>query len=209
MTDTSRRLIVIVLDRSGSMMSVKSDTEGGLRAFLAEQVDVPGETLVTLRQFDTVHDTVFENVLLADVPPFELKPRGGTALLDAVGSTIATVAEQIDDMAEADRPSEVVMVILTDGHENSSKEYRLDQIKKLITQRQDEDGWVFVFLGANQDAFAAAGGMGIRADTVLSYDSANTSDSMTSAGRAVARGTMTGDYTFTGEERTRAGGQDA
>lgn len=209
MTDTRRRLIVIVIDRSGSMQTVKSDTEGGLRAFLAEQENVPGETLVTLRQFDTVHDTVFENVPLADVPPFELKPRGATALLDAVGSTIATVAEQIDDMDAADRPGEVVVVILTDGHENSSKEYRLDQVKKLITRQQEDRGWLFFFLGANQDAFAAAGGMGIGAGMSLSYSSANTQDSMTSAGAAVARGSRTGDYTFTAEERTRAGGQDA
>lgn len=205
MTDTTKRLITIVLDRSGSMATVKHDTEGGLRSFLNEQKNAAGDTRVTLRQFDTRHDTVFENIPLADVPPFELRPRGGTALLDAIGSTITTVAEHIGTLDEADRPGEVVIVILTDGFENSSKEWTLPAVKDAITTRQNTDGWTFVFLGADQDAISAGASMGIRAETSMAYASAHTSDAMTSAGRAVARGSRSGDYRFTDEERTRSG----
>lgn len=197
---TPNRLIVIVLDRSGSMQAVKTDTEGGLRAFLAEQADVPGETRVTLRQFDSQHDTVFENVPLADVPDFQLKPRGMTALLDAIGTTISTVAEQVAAMAEDVRPSEVIVVILTDGHENASTEWKLPQVKSLISARQD-GGWTFVFLGADQDAISVGGSMGIRAETSIAYASAHTEAAMSTAGKSVARGSVSGLHGFTDDER--------
>ena len=201
MTNPNRRHIAVVLDRSGSMQTVKADTEGGLRAFLAAQHDAPGDTVVSLYQFDTSYDIVYENTPLAEVPAFTLIPRGGTALLDAVGRTITTVGAQLAAMPEADRPGEVIVVILTDGEENSSREFRLDAVKKLITEQQDTYGWQFVFLGADQDAFAAAAGMGIRRDTTLSYSGEHTQASMTNAGRMVARGTQTGLYGFTQDER--------
>jgi hypothetical protein len=201
MTDPSKRLIVVVLDRSGSMQSVKTDTEGGLRAFLDAQKEAPGETLVTLRQFDHKHDTVFENVPLGDVPAFELVPRGMTALHDAVGSTINAVGEHLASMDEGDRPGEVIVVILTDGQENASQEFTSNQVKQMITEQQDKWNWVFVFLGADQDAVAAGGRLGVRAETAMAYGSAHTSEAMTSAGRAVARGSRTGDYGFTDDER--------
>ncbi|MCX4750967.1 VWA domain-containing protein [Kitasatospora sp. NBC_01287] len=201
MTNPDRRHIAIVLDRSGSMQTVKTDTEGGLRAFLAAQADAPGDTTVSLYQFDTSYDTVYENAPLADVPHFTLVPRGGTALLDAVGRTITTVGAQLAALPAGDRPGEVIVVILTDGEENSSREFNLHHVKRLITEQQGTYGWQFVFLGADQDAFAAAGGMGIRADTTLSYSGEHTHRSMTNAGRMVARGTQTGLYGFTQDER--------
>lgn len=201
MTNPNRRLIAVVLDRSGSMQSVKADTEGGLRAFLAEQADAPGDTTVSLYQFDTEYEPVYENKALADVPEFMLAPRGGTALLDAVGRTISGVGAQLVALPEDERPGEVIVVILTDGEENSSREFTGTTVKKMINEQQDVYGWKFVFLGADQDAFAAAGGMGIRAATTLSYASANTTDSMTKAGRMVARGTASGLYAFTDDER--------
>lgn len=201
MTNPDRRHIAVILDRSGSMQSVKTDTEGGLQAFLDTQHEAPGDTTVSLYQFDQQYETVYETRPLADVPPFHLHPRGSTALLDAVGRTIATVGEQLAAIADGDRPGEVIVVILTDGHENASCEYTLPQVKKMLTEQQDTYGWKFVFLGADQDAFAAAGGMGIRRDTTLSYGSAHTQASMTNAGRMVARGTQTGLYGFTQNER--------
>jgi hypothetical protein len=201
MTNPDRRHIAIVLDRSGSMQTVKADTEGGLRAFLAEQTGAIGDTTVSLYQFDHAYETVYENSPLSDVPDFALVPRGSTALLDAVGRTITTVGAQLAALPETDRPGEVVIVILTDGEENASREFNLTTVKKLITEQQDTYGWQFVFLGADQDAFAAAGGMGIGADTTLSYSGEHTQRSMTSAGRMVARGTNTGRYGFTDAER--------
>lgn len=201
MTNPDLRHIAVVLDRSGSMQSVKTDTEGGLKAFLATQHDAPGETTVSLYQFDSEYEAVYENRALADVPEYTLVPRGATALLDAVGRTISAVGAQLAAKPEDERPGEVIVVILTDGEENSSREFGPDAVKKMIAVQQDDYGWKFVFLGADQDAFAAAGGMGIRAATTLSYASVNTTNSMTAAGRMVARGTASGLYAFTDDER--------
>lgn len=201
MTDPNRRHITIILDRSGSMITVKDDTEGGLRAFLETQAEAPGTTTVSLHQFDDKYDTVYDNKPLADVPPFTLRPRGATALLDAVGRTITTLGEHLDAKPETERPGEVVVVILTDGHENASTEYTHRQVKDLITQQQDTYGWTFVFLGADQDAFAASASMGIGRATTLSYSGTRTRAAMTNASRMVARGTTSGVHAFSDDER--------
>lgn len=205
MTDPNRRLIAVVLDRSGSMIEVQADTEGGLRAFLEAQAEAPGETFVSLYEFDDRYSVVYENLPLADVPAYRLAPRGTTALLDAVGKTITTLGRQLAEKPDDERPGEVVVVILTDGEENSSREYQLPLINKMITLQQEKYGWQFVFLGADQDAFATGGSMGIRADSTLSYASTNTQASMTKAGRMVARGTSSGLYAFTNDERSDVG----
>jgi hypothetical protein len=201
MTNPNIRHIEIVLDRSGSMQAVKEDTEGGLKAFLAEQAAAPGTTTVSLRQFDDRYETVYEMVPLADVPDYTLRPRGNTALLDAVGKTITTLGEALAAMPEDDRPGEVVLVILTDGLENASREWSRDQVKAAITRQADDYQWRFVFLGADQDAFAAAGGMGIAVASTLSYGSDHTEAAMASAGAMVTRGTRSGNYGFTDDER--------
>lgn len=201
MTNPDLRHIAIILDRSGSMQTVKNDTENGLKAFLDTQHDAPGHTTVSLYQFDHEYEAVYENTPLADVPAFTLRPRGSTALLDAVGRTIATLGEHLAAKPEDQRPSEVIVVILTDGEENISTEYTLPAVKKAITHQQEVYGWRFVFLGADQDAFAAAGGMGIDYGSTLSYASAHTQGSMTVAGNMIARGTRTGLYGFTDAER--------
>lgn len=187
MTNPDLRHIAVVLDRSGSMQSVKDDTEGGLKAFLEDQREVEGRTLVSLYQFDDQYEVVYENRPVAEVPDFTLHPRGMTALLDAVGRTIAKVGEDFAKRPDAERPGEVVMVILTDGHENASSEYSRARVREMITHQQDKYGWVFVFLGADQDAFAAAGGMGIAADQALSYSSKKTRQTFQSASSMLRR----------------------
>lgn len=204
MTNANLRHIAVILDRSGSMRAVKDDTEGGLRSFLDTQTEAPGQTTVSLYQFDDQYEAVYENKPLTDVPPFKLRPRGMTALLDAVGRTITALGEHLDTKPEKDRPGEVIVVILTDGHENASSEYTLRQVKGLITEQRDTYGWTFVFLGADQDAFAAGGAMGIGRATTLSYSGTRTEASMTSAGHMVARGTSTGRYAFNDDEREDA-----
>lgn len=201
MPNPNLRHVVIVLDRSGSMESVKADTEGGLKAFLDAQHDAPGGTVVSLYQFDTEYEAVYENVAVANVPDFKLRPRGGTALLDAIGRTINTVKAQIKAMDADDRPGEVVLVILTDGEENSSREYTLSAVKQLIEKRRAK-GWQVVFLGADQDAITVAANMGIGHNTTLSYALHSTTASMTAAGQMVSRGSASGLYEFTDDERT-------
>ncbi|TDB86460.1 VWA domain-containing protein [Actinomadura sp. KC216] len=197
------RLVTIVLDRSGSMMATKADAEGGLRAFLETQKEAPGRTLVTLRQFDNEHETVFERVPLADVPAFELRPRGMTALLDAIGSTIASVNEHVDGLDEDDRPAEIVYVIITDGQENCSLEWTLDRVKEAITAERDK-GRAVVFLAADQDAITVGASMGIGANTSMSYGGDNTAVAMASTGEMLTRGSRSGRYEFTDDERDEA-----
>ena len=154
--------IVIVLDRSGSMSSCKTDAEGGLNSFIEQQKKQPGRALFTLIQFDTEYEFVHRAKPIGEVPHCPLVPRGMTALLDAVGRGIAETGDRLSKMDEKDRPGLVVFVIITDGYENSSKEFTKERIKAMIQHQQDVYKWQFTFLGANQDAFAEAGGLGIK-----------------------------------------------
>jgi uncharacterized protein YegL len=161
--------ITLVIDRSGSMESIREDAEGGVNAFIREQAKQPGEALLTLVQFDTEYDFIHKGVPVKQVPAYELVPRGSTALLDAVGRAINETGERLAKMAEPDRPGLVIFVIVTDGQENSSHEFSKARIKEKIEQQQAKYHWQFTFLGANQDAFAEAGGMGIHASGVANY----------------------------------------
>jgi Mg-chelatase subunit ChlD len=161
--------ITLVVDRSGSMQSIRADAEGGVNAFVAEQARQPGEALLTLVQFDTEYEFLHRGVPVQQVPAYHLVPRGGTALLDAVGRAINETGERLAKLDEKDRPGLVVFVVMTDGEENSSKEFSKDQIKQMVTQQQETYGWHFTFLGANQDAFAEARALGIDAAGAANY----------------------------------------
>lgn len=179
--------ITLVIDRSGSMSSVLDDAQGGVNAFLAEQARQPGDALLTLVQFDTEYEFIHRGVPIRQVPPYELRPRGSTALLDAVGRAVNETGERLAKMAEADRPGLVVFVVLTDGQENSSHEFTKAEIKKMIEHQQSVYNWQFTFLGANQDAFAEAGGMGIQAAGVANYALNKVFDACTGTGGKVSR----------------------
>jgi len=161
--------ITLVVDRSGSMADVRDDAEGGVNTFISQQAQEPGEALLTLVQFDTEYEFLHSGVPIDSVPQYELMPRGMTALLDAVGRAINETRERLEKMDEADRPGLVIFVVMTDGHENSSVEFNKARIRKMIEQQQNECDWHFTFLGANQDAFSEAGGMGIYADGVADF----------------------------------------
>ena len=161
--------ITLVVDRSGSMAQVREDAEGGVNSFIEQQAKEPGEALLTLVQFDTEYEFLHKGVPISQVPKYELVPRGMTALLDAVGRAINETGERLAKMNEQDRPGLVVFVVMTDGQENSSKEFSKTDIKAMIQRQQDTYHWHFTFLGANQDAFAEAGGMGIAAAGVANF----------------------------------------
>ncbi len=153
--------ITLVIDRSGSMHSIQDDAQGGINAFLAGQKETPGDVAVTLVQFDTEYEFLYRGVPLSDVVPYKLEPRGGTALLDAVGRAINETGTRLAGLPETLRPGLVVVVVMTDGQENSSREFTKAQVKEMIEHQQNVFNWQFTFLGANQDAFAEAGGIGI------------------------------------------------
>jgi len=179
--------LTVVLDRSGSMQACQTDAEGGLNAFVEKQKKEPGECWFTLVQFDTEYEFVHRATNIQDVPPHKLQPRGSTALLDAVGRAIVETGIRLREMAENDRPGLVIMVIITDGQENSSKEYTKAKIKEMIEHQTNVYKWQFTFLGANQDAFAEAGAMGFDKNAVANYAAAKTAGMFDALDRKVKR----------------------
>ena len=166
--------LIILLDRSGSMNTIKDDTIGGIRKLVDDQKKVPGECRLSFIQFDKenyqmAYDVVYSETPLADVKELNLEPRGWTPLLDAVGRAINETGKRLADKPEHERPEFVVMVIATDGQENASHEFSKDQIRQMIEHQRDVYKWHFTFIGANQDAFGEASRIGIPQAAVLNY----------------------------------------
>lgn len=144
--------ITLVVDRSGSMTSVQEDAQGGINSLLEEQFALDGKLTVTLVEFDDKFDTV-KRMATEDFS-YELRPRGMTALLDAVGREIIKTGEDLAKLKEKDRPSRVLFVVVTDGHENSSHEYTVERVKELTDNQKSKYNWQFQFIGADQAAWA-------------------------------------------------------
>lgn len=161
--------ITVVQDRSGSMEQIKADAEGGINEFIEQQKNAEGEALLTFVEFDTEYDFVHNATPIKDVTPYVLKPRGMTAMLDAIGRAINETGDRIRAMPETERPALVVFVIATDGIENASREFDYVQIKEMIERQQKQYSWKFVFLGANQDAIASGAKIGIKASGAVDY----------------------------------------
>ena len=161
-------LLVLVIDRSGSMESIKEDMEGGISSLLSEQAKEKGTCLVTLAQFDDVYELLADGVPMPELEPYRLVPRGTTALRDAIGRTIAHVKGRLDGLAVEDIPEHVMVAVVTDGMENASREWSRLQVMDSVKARV-ADGWDFTFLGANQDAIAEGGNLGVTADSALTY----------------------------------------
>ena len=158
------RSIIFILDRSGSMESCRADTIGGFNACLNDQKALGGKISLTL--FDHEYTPVYSEMDLAEAPLLTMEtfqPRGMTALLDAIGSTIKNWTGS----------SSPTVIILTDGFENASNTYTKAHIKDLIEQKTKE-GWTFVYLGANQDAFTEAGNIGIAPHCTMNFDTRRT-----------------------------------
>lgn len=165
--------IVLVVDRSGSMATVCIDAENGINHFIEEQKKAPGEANFTLVQFDTHYDFVAKGVPIEDAPEYVLVPRGWTALLDAVGRAISETGERLASLPEDQRPGIVIVMIVTDGHENSSTEYTFSQIKEMISHQREKYNWHFNFLGADESAFDVADSIGIPAVNTSEYLTSN------------------------------------
>lgn len=168
--------ISIVLDRSGSMASIADDTVGGLTSFINEQKHVPGYATLSLMQFDDKFDSIFEFKDISSIDfanDYKFIPRGMTALYDAIGKSIIKTGDKLSSLDEDSRPAKVIFVIVTDGAENSSREYSHSRIQELIKQQTDIYSWEFVFLGANIDADVVGTSLGIKAGNTIKY-AANT-----------------------------------
>ncbi len=164
--------LVFVLDRSGSMNGLKSDTIGGFNSMIERQKKEDGTVFVTTVLFDTRFERIHDRLLLEDVPPMtekEYVPGGCTALLDAVGDTIRHIVHIHRYARPEDVPAKTVFVITTDGLENASRRYSRDEVKRMIEHEQKEYGWEFLFLGANIDAVETAGHLGIHEDRTANF----------------------------------------
>ena len=163
--------LVFILDRSGSMSGLESDTIGGFNGMLTQHRSKGGDVLVSTVLFDHENEVIHDRVRIADVPTLTSKEyytRGCTALLDAMGDGIRHIKNVHKYARLEDRPARTMFIITTDGMENSSTRYTADQVRAMVKQ-QEEAGWEFVFLGANIDAVEVAGGLGIRAENAVEF----------------------------------------
>jgi len=168
MTNSDLTLIGVLVDRSGSMDTIKEDMEGGIKSFLTDQYKL-GTTEIAVGQFDNSYDLVSGIHPLAENEEIVINPRGLTALNDAVGYFTTYIGEELAAREEQDRPGKVIIAIITDGKENMSKEWKLDQVRDLIKRQEDEYGWEFIFMGSELNTETQAREYGIRKNRVIRY----------------------------------------
>lgn len=195
--------IVCILDRSGSMHALVTDTIGGYNSFLAEQKKKNARAEVITVLFDSEYEKLVDTVPLADAPVMTDKDyyaRGMTALLDAVGRTVSDTLGQMEKKGICPEKRKVLFLIMTDGQENSSKEYNKQTVKALVNMTKEKYHWNYVFMGANIDSVAEAGAIGIDAKHAANYDhnAGGVKQSFARMGAAVdevqATGSVGGDW---------------
>ena len=166
MTDKNLSELIIILDRSGSMASIRADMEGGFKTFIRDRHRDATDVRVSLYQFDDVYETVYERRPARDIERLHLEPRGSTALFDAIARTITTVGRRLSATPEEQRPGALVVMIITDGMENASREYARDlggaqRVRQMIEHQEQKYAWKFLYLGADPAAFEEAAAIGI------------------------------------------------
>ena len=192
--------LVFILDRSGSMSGLESDTIGGFNGMLRRQREESADILVSTVLFDDEVEVIHDRASIGDVPPLterEYFTRGCTALLDAIGDSIHHIRNIHKYAREEDRPVRTMFVITTDGLENASVRHTPEKVKKLIEHQEKKHGWEFVFLGANMDAVAVAGDPGIRRENSVEFacDAVGVRENFASLGAMTASFIQTGAVT--------------
>jgi hypothetical protein len=205
MTDNDYSALLLIIDRSGSMSSIRDEMVGSLTTLLREQAQHPGLLTVDVVTFD---DRIETTHVQADPATLEvrLEPRGMTALLDAIGIGVTEFGARLAAMPEHARPGTVVVVVATDGLENASHEWKPQAIKALLDQQREQYGWDFVFLGANQDAVTTGGELGFARDSSIDFDAEPTSARavVASASAYIRTNRSGGRGSFTEEDRRNA-----
>lgn len=164
--------IVFILDRSGSMSGLESDTIGGFNSMLEKQKKEEGEAYLSAVLFDDYSEVLYDRVPIRKAEPLtenQYFVRGCTALLDAVGGAIHHIGNVHKYAREEDRPERTLFVITTDGQENASRRYDYRKVKKMLEHQRDKHGWEFIFLGANMDAVKEAAKFGVKANRAATY----------------------------------------
>ena len=170
--------IAVLLDRSGSMQKVHKDVIGGFNTFIKEQKSVPGEATITLAQFSDHYEPTYSDVPLAHVAELTsetYRPSGWTALNDALARLVNETGSRLASKPEHERPSKVIVLVITDGEENSSKEFSgfegFRRLKDMVEHQSGKYSWQFSFLGANLDSFSVAKSYGIPISAAINYSS--------------------------------------
>lgn len=171
MTDPNYTAMLLVIDRSGSMAGIRDDMVGGLTTMLADQAAEPGLLTVDIVTFDT---EIEQQCSLADPKDvtITLDPRGATSLFDAIGQSVTGFGRVLAALPEHARPETVQVVVVTDGEENSSREFSLDAVRALVMRQKEQFNWDFVFLGANQDAVFSGQRLGFDAGSSMTFAAA-------------------------------------
>lgn len=172
MNDSQDTEIAFVLDRSGSMDSCRNAAIAGFNRFLAEQQAAPGRARLTLALFNDQYHAPVSSLPVQEVVGLERKtyvPAGSTALLDAIGRTIDELGQRLSALPENNRPAQVIVAILTDGQENSSRRFTWQEVSDRIRHQSEIYRWTFLFLGANQDAIATAAQLSISPANAATY----------------------------------------
>jgi len=169
--------VVCILDKSGSMSTLTKETCDGFNEFVQEQKKIEGDVFLSLTLFNTEVEQVYSRCKLSDVGKLTEEvyyADGMTALLDAMGETLTKVKNRIVKSVKSKRPKKVIVLIVTDGLENASKEWKKDSIRELVADLQDNHKWKFVFLGANQDSIQTCGAYGIDTEYAANYQANRT-----------------------------------
>jgi uncharacterized protein YegL len=201
--------ITILLDRSGSMHSLTDETISGFNEFIYSQRGLEAKITVTLVQFDHEYLVNYEAIEINKVTDLDAKtyvPRGSTALLDAIGKTIKLTQERHQLLKKKKRPDKTMLVIITDGYENSSTLYTKKRVFKKIKKMETQRGWEFIYLGANQDAIKVAADYGIEIKKTLSFaaDSDGTKEMFHSVSKSFQRSIFHDkDFEFTEDQREK------
>lgn len=164
--------LVFILDRSGSMSGMESDTIGGFNSMIRKQKQEAGEALISTVLFNQDRFVLHDRIPVSEISEMtdgDYTVGGCTALLDAIGCAIHHICNIHKYIREEDRPSQTIFIITTDGMENASHLYSSDKVKKMIRRQEDKYGWQFLFLGANIDAVETASHIGIRAENSVDY----------------------------------------
>lgn len=210
--DPQHTHITVILDRSGSMESIRDDTIGGFTTFLGEQRGRPGNATLTLVQFDSQdpYEVIHSFRPVAEVPELTREtyvPRASTPLLDAVGRGINDLEGKLVGIEPSRRPAKVIVVVITDGQENASREFRREQILKMIQDKEQHLGWQFLFLSADLDAMEDAEQQGFQPRFSLAFDKTGkgTRDAWGSVSEKISnvRCSMAPDAAFTDADRAK------
>ncbi len=164
--------IVFILDASGSMCGLESDTIGGFNSMLEKQKKEDGQAFVSTVIFSSRSRVIHDREPIERIAPMtddDYCVGGSTALLDAVGGAIHHIGNVHKYAREEDRPQKTLFVIITDGEENASREYTYEKVKHMISRQQEKYGWEFMFLGANIDAVREAAKYGIRSEMAVNF----------------------------------------